>query len=860
MATVYLAEDLKHHRKVAVKVLHPELAAVLGAERFLAEIRTTANLQHPHILPLHDSGQADGLLFYVMPYVEGETLRARLEREQQLPIDDAVRITREVASALDYAHRHGVIHRDIKPENILLHEGQALIADFGIALAVSSAGGQRMTQTGMSLGTPEYMSPEQALGERTVTPKSDIYALGCVLYEMLTGEPPFTGATVQAIVAKVTHERPVPPGTIRDTVPPQVEAAVLKALAKVPADRFTMAAQFADALVAGAATSGAGVTRRQRSWAVWIRDPRSAVALVLAATGILWGGTVRLLAPGGEAGEEVLSLSITLPDSIRDVTVQPFRSDVALSPDDGWIAFGGSRGDKDVLFLHRLDQFGVSEIPGGGRSPFFSPDSRTLGFVRGSPSGAPELWRTDVDHISPVRIGRLDASSWNICGITWGPDGNIVVCTTQALWGAAALRGDLRIVLAADTSKREQVTGISQLPDGRVLFMLRDGTGTSSVGWTDMRGERHLLTDSADCFGWYARGWLVGPASRQSQELQGRRFDPSRLRCVGDPVATPLTLSLALPKSVTGEPQAALSAVGSLAWLSTAPARRQLVWVTRTGGEEPLPAFAPSGTLRWPRLAGDGRRLAVGGLNNRMEVFDLRTGARTKISDSLATEPVWLPDGSAVVTSTGTHPNQGLVVRPADGRRAPPPFLRAEYETWPTSVSPDGDVLVFYGASGADNDLYAMNLRSGESQRVPLPGDQRGARFSPDGRWIAYQTNASGPFQVVVTPWPALDTEYPVSTDGGTEPIWAADGKEIFFRNGQRIMAARVLPGSGFPTAPVVQLFEGPYLHDAFGDQSWDLASDGRFLLMKPLEPIRLEVRMVKNFVGTLRHTIEPNP
>ena len=207
MATVYLAQDLKHHRQVAIKVLRPELAAVIGAERFLAEIRTTANLQHPHILPLLDSGEADGFLFYVMPFVEGESLRDRLHREKQLPIDDAVRIATEVASALDYAHRHGVIHRDIKPENILLHDGQALVADFGIALAASKAGGARMTETGMSLGTPHYMSPEQAMGEREIDARTDVYALGCVIYEMLVGEPPFTGPTAQAIVAKVMTER-----------------------------------------------------------------------------------------------------------------------------------------------------------------------------------------------------------------------------------------------------------------------------------------------------------------------------------------------------------------------------------------------------------------------------------------------------------------------------------------------------------------------------------------------------------------------------------------------------------------------------------------------------------------------------
>jgi eukaryotic-like serine/threonine-protein kinase len=209
MATVYQAQDLKHDRKVAIKVLRPELSAVIGAERFLREIKTIATLQHPHILGLIDSGEVNGTAYYVMPFVEGESLRDRLTREKQLPIADAVRIATEVAAALDYAHRHGVIHRDIKPENVLLHDGSALVADFGIALAVSHAGGgSRMTETGMSLGTPHYMSPEQAMGEREITARSDVYALGCVTYEMLSGDPPFTGSTAQAIIAKVRTEKP----------------------------------------------------------------------------------------------------------------------------------------------------------------------------------------------------------------------------------------------------------------------------------------------------------------------------------------------------------------------------------------------------------------------------------------------------------------------------------------------------------------------------------------------------------------------------------------------------------------------------------------------------------------------------
>src|SRR2546425_506697 len=248
MATVYLAEDLKHHRQVAVKVLKPELAALLGPERFLHEIQVTSHLQHPHILPLFDSGHADRFVFYVMPFVDGESLRDRLSREKQLPIEDAFEITRAVASALDYAHRHGVIHRDIKPENVLLHDGQALVADFGVALAVTAAGGGRLTETGLSIGTPHYMSPEQATGERQITARSDVYSLGSVLYEMLVGEPPFSGPTAQAIVAKVLTERPQPIVPRRDTVPLHVEAAVLNALAKLPADRFATALQFVDAL------------------------------------------------------------------------------------------------------------------------------------------------------------------------------------------------------------------------------------------------------------------------------------------------------------------------------------------------------------------------------------------------------------------------------------------------------------------------------------------------------------------------------------------------------------------------------------------------------------------------------------
>jgi tetratricopeptide (TPR) repeat protein len=248
MAVVFLAEDLKHHRQVAIKVLHPELTATLGAERFLLEIETVARLNHPHILPVHDSGEIDGLLYFVMPFVEGESLRHRLDREGQLPVDDSVRFGVEVAGALDYAHRSGVIHRDIKPGNILLSEGHAVLADFGIARAVSVSAQDRMTRTGLGVGTPLYASPEQTAGQETVDGRADIYALGCVLYEMLSGEVPLAGPTPQSIQAKRLTETPTPLTVLRDTVPPPLDAVISRALAKVPADRWNSAGDLEEAL------------------------------------------------------------------------------------------------------------------------------------------------------------------------------------------------------------------------------------------------------------------------------------------------------------------------------------------------------------------------------------------------------------------------------------------------------------------------------------------------------------------------------------------------------------------------------------------------------------------------------------
>ncbi len=336
MATVYLAEDLKHHRQVAIKVMRPELAAAMGSERFLREISIAAQLQHPHILMLIDSGEADGVLYYVMPYVEGESLADRVERETQLPIDEALQIGREVASALAYAHDHGIIHRDIKPDNIMLTGGHAVVMDFGIGRAVSEAGGEKLTQTGMSVGTPAYMSPEQSAGEANIDGRTDIYALGCVLYELLVGEAPYTGPTAQSIIAKRFAD-PVPSARrIRETISPEIDAVVKKAMAKIPADRFSKAQQLADAL---SVPTGSGEVVRPREPTGEEGPPTPLMRRIMTARGI--AAAVLLVAALAVFGLRLLGNGADgRAASVNQVTLAVLPFENRGDPDDEYFAEG----------------------------------------------------------------------------------------------------------------------------------------------------------------------------------------------------------------------------------------------------------------------------------------------------------------------------------------------------------------------------------------------------------------------------------------------------------------------------------------------------------------------------------------
>ncbi|MFI5239171.1 MAG: protein kinase, partial [Gemmatimonadales bacterium] len=453
MATVYLAEDIKHHRKVAIKVLHAELSAILGPERFLKEIELTANLQHPHMLPLFDSGSADGLLYYVMPYVDGETLRTRLEREKQLSVGDAVRIACEAADALEYAHGRGVVHRDIKPENILIQNGHALVADFGIALAVQQAGGQRMTQTGLSLGTPQYMSPEQAMGEREIGPRSDIYSLGAVTYEMLVGDPPFTGPTAQAIVAKVMTSVPVPPREVRKTIPPAVEDAVLTALEKLPADRFPSAAEFARALSDTTSTrSRTAAHSRAGRPAYSRRGFMAALAIaIVASAAAAWGWMRPRSGTPSIPSSRPWRVTISFPD-----TAMPAGS-IALSPDGSALAYAAGSARYSRVWIRQGTALEPAPLKAsdGGQNAAFSPDGRRIAF-----NGA----GTMVVNVDGTGLVAVEDTTGILLPFAWADEDHLIVASKNGLSRMAVQGGGLEVVARTDSG--ESATNPSVLPDG----------------------------------------------------------------------------------------------------------------------------------------------------------------------------------------------------------------------------------------------------------------------------------------------------------------------------------------------------------------------------------------------------------
>ena len=843
MATVYLAHDLKHDRKVAIKVLKPELAAVLGADRFVVEIKTTASLQHPHILPLFDSGTADGFLFYVMPFIDGETLRAKLDRETQLGIDEAVRIARDVADALEYAHQHGVIHRDIKPENILLHDGRPMVADFGIALAVSAAAGGRMTETGLSLGTPHYMSPEQATAEKEITGRSDVYSLASVLYEMLTGDPPHTGASAQQIIMKIIAEPVQPVTALRKSVPANVAAAVAQALEKLPADRFASARAFSEALASpGFRVFGNSEAAVQAKTTVWRRNfyAAAAVALALAAYAVAVTVRSRGSSPDGPSMHLRLSLlgqRITAPQS--DLTAnseRPSRTAFLFTPDGKALVFSGERDGHQQLFLRPLSGETATPIPGTeeGESPFLSPNG-ALGFWAHG-----RLRRVALSGGPPIDIATVP----RISGASWSENDRVVVGAEEVGLIVFSVTG----AAPPDTIVKGAASLPQFLPGGKtILFTQRrsyDVGGRQIEAVSLATRVRKVVIDNAEDARFASTGHLM---FARDGKMLAVPFDAGKLQVTAAPIVVLDDVMQAQNGNNTGvltnAMQVAISPVGQLAWLAggiTPDRIAKLEWVDRQGRSK---AIGSEGAYFMARLSPDETRAAV---------FEFGRPARVAIVD-LAREDVqslpaaghpwilWSRDGTRVVHGGKVKDFTSLVSTLADGSKPAEPIGKGvPLPEAPAFWSTDGAELF---TVNDDYQLVGVNVSTGATRVVAgLPAGIMWPTLSPDGKWIAYSAlEASGKaYDVFVQPWPALDRRWKVSTAGGIEPAWTRGGRELLYRqpgrSGRdtttRMMSVDIGLGATLTAGIPRELFATSFL-GTNPVRNWDVTANGsRFLIV----------------------------
>ncbi len=816
MATVYLAEDLKHDRKVALKVLKPELAAVLGAERFVVEIKTTAALQHPHILPLFDSGEAGGFLYYVMPYIQGETIRDRLNRETQFGVEEAVKITTEVADALDYAHRHGVIHRDIKPENILLHDGRPMVMDFGIALAVSAAAGGRMTETGLSLGTPHYMSPEQATADKQITARSDVYSLASVLYEMLAGEPPHTGGSAQAIIMKIIAERAQPVTELRRSVPSNVAAALAKALEKVPADRFASARTFAEALkdpsfatgitgASAAMAAGVQLLGRHVSWRV--------------IAGTLGGASLALAVLAVWALRRDAASAVDAP-VIREMLSAPDGrvTEVDISRDGRRIAYTG----QFDVFVREFDRTEVRRLT-RGRGARLSADGSKVAFI-----GATDRALYVMPFDSGAAVVRADSART----LAWGDDGNIYVSTNRGLLRVHPAGGAADTIVRFDSSSyavyapRFSVRDV--LPGSRAAVAINStGQGRFELVIIDFAAQKIRPLGLSGYSARYVRGGylviLEGP-SFADLHLSVVRFDARRGRVLG------ASVQLGGSSSVL-----AASEAGTIVYDPDGDqfGRSASSLIERSGRARAVPGI-DSGAYVYGRVSPSGTHLAYAPIDLRRAfggqretdvwVASMAGGPpqrRTFGGGVLRTVIGWGEGGQSVVFTEELGDSVVVMAVAANGSAPPAPifpsFRRSSASEGPDqfTLSSDGRTLVW--RSG--NDL--KSVRRGDTV-VTTTRIQQSTPFaiqlSPDGSWVSFTSNPGPGPDVYIQSFPMPGGTIQVSDGRGTSlgPFWSRSGRSLYYTTMQGDLVEAILDLSARRVVERRQLFRGATPWEAF--------------------------------------------
>ena len=857
MATVFLAEDLKHGRRVALKVLEPELSSLLGVERFLAEIRVTASLQHPNLLPLFDSGDAGGLPFYVMPFVDGESLRARLARTKQLTVDAAVRIGVAIAGALDYAHRSGVIHRDLKPENILLRDDQPLVADFGIALALSVAGGSRITQSGISIGTPQYSSPEQATGDRMLDARTDVYSLGAVIYEMLTGEPPHTGATAQAVIARVITD-PVPDiRATRPNVPAFVNTAVLKALEKLPADRWQSAREFADALTsARVETNGArsdlfasrqtGKSGQLARLAPWVL----AAALALGAGVVGWVGRRTSLPVS------VVRFYATLPDSLS-LRGQSWEWSVALTPDGSRVAYVG--GPANALNVRAVDDLASRALPGteGARCPSFSPDGNWLvfgtvaGLLKRAPlNGGPPIVLVDSGGTRTERYEPDECGSWL--------DRDAIIFGTQGALYRVPVNGGAPS-LVAQPLPGNYYYNPRALPGGTHVLITfgENGVGRppelAMISVADGRLTRFGVAGSDAQY--VSSGHIVFVLP--SGTIVAAPFSLRSRRITGSP--TPIATGAVLNEWRDGS--LSVSENGALAYLAGDQSSARLYTVDSLGNAHV--SSGPTGSAVSPRLSPDGSRVALevaGGVGEwDIWVYDLRSTTLTRVTSNASSfRPAgWSTDGKRVIyvaTDSATLSSARRVVSVPWDRSGPPnELLRVNATIDAASAGPPHSYLAASVTQRGQSDIWIAPLDTPSAARAfaASGASESQPRLSPNGKLLAYSSDETGLREVYVREVSGSGATLLVSSGGGAEPVWNATGSRLYYRGPRRIMRATIGTRAELKVSRRDSLFDDVY-HRGEQAQNFDVFPVSEQLLMLRTDS-RPRLVVVLNWPALLR-------
>ncbi|MGA7791761.1 MAG: protein kinase [Candidatus Acidiferrales bacterium] len=866
MGEVYKARDTRLDRIVAIKVLPTHLAdrpELRG--RFEREAKTIASLNHPHICTLYDTGHQDGIDFLVMEYIEGETLAQRLVKGA-LPIQQVLQNAIEIADALDKAHRKGVTHRDLKPGNIMLTKSGTKLLDFGLAklkLEVAPAipdsqlptMKSAVTAEGTILGTLQYMAPEQVEAKEVDT-RTDIFAFGAVVYEMATGKKAFEGKTSASVMAAILKDEPPAMSSLTPMTPPALDRVVKKCLLKEPDQRWQTATDLCGELK-WIAEGGSQVLPTQKvpregikgSWRVLILS-FGIFLLGAAISGIaIWN--LKPLPP-----RPVSRLTITLPAGQRLAGLNA-GSVVALSPDGTHLAYVASQSGTQQLYLRAMDSLEVKLIPGteGAMEPFFSSDGQWVGFFAGG-----KLKKVSVSGGSAVTLGEAATP----VGASWGSQGMIAfspsaIGVLQQVPDAGGAPQPLTVIEKGEIVHRWP----EFLPGGKAVVF---AAGTNALNFTGAQvavqsvgtQERRNLIQGGTNPRYASSGHLV---YAQGGSLMAVPFDPQRLETTG--AAVPVVEGVL--QNTFGAAQYSVSATGSLVYVSGASqsAQLRLVWVNRNGAEQPLAALAHA--YVGPRFSPDGRQVAVTISEQETQVwlYDLSRETLTRLTfeGTANNAPLWTPDGKRIAFNSNNEGAGNIFWQLADGSGGLESLTTNGSLKAAGSWSPDGQLLAYHEVNPTtQRDIWVLRMRDRKAEPfLRTRFDEAEPRFSPDGRWIAYISDESGRYEIYVQPYPGPGGKWQISTEGGTEPVWNPNGRELFYRTGDKMMAVDIATQHGFSAGTPRMVFEGQYEKAPFPISNYDVSPDGqRFLMLKPTEQAAAptQINVVLNWFEELKQKV----